>query len=144
MKSLSILITAAVMLFACGSNTQTENRRKDVGTKCYRYADERDSIRMSFQQENNLILGELSYRFFEKDKNDGSIRGVVLGDTIFAEYTFYSEGKESVREVAFLKKDSVLMEGFGETTTLNDKQVFVNKKTLQYDSKIFLSEVACD
>jgi hypothetical protein len=137
-------VLIAVVVFACsGSKTEQETKVKPVGSRCYRYTDGRDTILLSFQEENSLILGELEYKFFEKDKSSGGIRGVMINDTIFAEYDFYAEGKKSTREVAFLKRDSVLMEGFGKTSMLNDKEVFDDKKALQFDSKIFLSEVAC-
>jgi hypothetical protein len=143
MKGL-FLAMIAVVVFACsGGKNEQETKAKPVGSRCYRYTDGRDTILLSFQEENSLILGELEYKFFEKDKNTGGIRGVMVGDTIFAEYDFYAEGKKSTREVAFLKRDSVLMEGYGKTSVMNDREVFENKKALQFDSKIFLSEVAC-
>ena len=139
-----MLFIAGMILCSCGGSSKTEQNHKPLGTKCYRYINGNDSILMSFQEENSLILGELKYNFFEKDKNNGNIRGAIFGDTIFAEYDFFSEGKQSTREVAFLRKDSVLMEGYGEITMLNDRQVFANKKAIQFDSKIYLTEVACD
>lgn len=138
------LIMIALMAFACGSSKEKqEELKKPLGSRCYQYTDGRDTILLSFQEENSLILGELEYKFAEKDRNSGGIRGMVIGDTIFAEYDFYSEGKKSMREVAFLKKDSVLLEGYGKTVMVNDRQVFEDKKAIQYDSKIYLSEVEC-
>jgi hypothetical protein len=144
MKGFWMLFIAAI-LCSCGGGSKTEQASpKAPGTKCYQYINGGDSILISFQEENSLILGELTYHFFEKDKNSGGIRGVVLGDTIFAEYDFFSEGKKSTREVAFLRKDSVLLEGYGQTAMLNDRQVFADKKAIQFDSKIYLTEVGCD
>jgi hypothetical protein len=144
MKLFLFLSVVAIVVCSCGSSSKTEEKKKDLGTKCYRYTDGKDSILLSFQEDNSLILGELEYKLYEKDKNSGGIRGVVIGDTIFAEYNFFSEGKESTREVSFLKKDSVLMEGYGETSIINGRQVFSDKKKIQYDSKIYLSEVDCN
>lgn len=144
MKCYYALLMAALVVACSGSKNEQETKAKPVGTRCYRYTDGRDTILLSFQEENSLILGELAYNFFEKDKSSGGIRGVIIGDTILAEYDFYAEGKKSTREVAFLLKDSVLMEGYGKTSMLNDRQVFDDKKALQFDSKIFLSEISCE
>jgi hypothetical protein len=38
------------------------------------------------------VVGNLCYRFFEKDKNDGTVIGKLQGDTLIADYTFMSEG----------------------------------------------------
>jgi hypothetical protein len=35
---------------------------------------------------NQIASGKLSYKFFEKDKNEGTLVGEIKGDTLFADY----------------------------------------------------------
>jgi hypothetical protein len=82
----------------------------------------------------------LTYNIFEKDGNMGSLRGRVIGDTILAAYTFQSEGVTSVREVAFLKKDSILVEGFAPMDEAGEH--FANRAELDFTG-IVLNAVNC-
>jgi hypothetical protein len=67
----------------------------------------------------------------------------MIGDTLIADYTFASEGTVSVREVAFLKKDHVLIEGFGDIEEKAGKSIFKNIATLRFDDKLALRETEC-
>ncbi len=85
---------------------------------------------MHLIRNGNLVTGELVYDYFEKDKNTGTIKGEMKGDTLFAEYIFMSEGINSVREVAFLQKGDDLIEGYGDVEEQTAKIVFKNKAAL--------------
>jgi hypothetical protein len=102
-----------------------------------------DSIRLHLTNQNNAVTGELEYQLAEKDANTGMLRGQMKGDTLFAEYTFQSEGMESVREVVFLKKGDGWVEGYGEVEEKNGKMVFKSNARLQFDDKTVLTKVAC-
>jgi len=65
------------------------------------------------------------------------------GDTLIAEYTFMSEGINSVREVAFLKKDQNYVEGYGEMEEKDGKTIFKNTAGIRFDTKATLVSVAC-
>lgn len=67
----------------------------------------KDSIFLQLHIDNNIVNGDLEYKRFEKDRNKGTIKGMFRGDTLFADYTFMSEGVMSVREVMFLKKEII-------------------------------------
>ena len=72
------------------------------------------------------------YQLKEKDRNDGTLRGTINGDTLIADYTFSSEGMLSMRQVAFLKEQNNLKEGFGELKLNNNQWVFTNPQELQF------------
>ncbi len=91
-------------------------------------------------QTGNLVTGELVYDYFEKDKNTGTIKGEMKGDTLFAEYMFMSEGINSVREVAFLKKGDSWIEGYGDVEEQTGKIVFKNKAALKFEINITLKK----
>ena len=99
-----------------------------AGDQCYTWNSNGSVIEMSFNVNSHQeVNGKLSYNLVGKDKNTGTLIGNMKGDTLIADYTFASEGTTSVREVAFLQKDGTFIEGYGETTQANDKEVFKDK-----------------
>ncbi|MCJ8163401.1 hypothetical protein MKJ04_01005 [Pontibacter sp. E15-1] len=102
-------------------------------TSCYQYLQGNDTVSLRLVQTGLLVTGDLTYNLFEKDKNRGTIKGAFAGDTLFADYTFQSEGMESVREVAFLKQNSALAEGYGEIKEIDGKMRFTDKSQLSFE-----------
>ena len=115
---LSHLLTLTIsgcMLWSCGSTGKTEEKAEPENTpsyQCYGSYTDTDSVFLKLTFLGDEVSGDLTYKLFEKDKNQGTIQGVMRGDTILATYQFTSEGRTSTREVAFLKKDNELVEGF--------------------------------
>lgn len=72
---------------------------------CYAYMGKKDTAFMHINIADSIVTGNLKYAIFEKDSNDGTLQGKLKNDTLLANYTFVSEGVESVREVVFLKKE---------------------------------------
>lgn len=116
-----------------------------VSKECYSAIVKRDTILMTLNTKGNqLISGKLSYNFYEKDKNFGTLTGKIKGDTLFADYAFMSEGIATVRQVVFLKKGNSFVEGFGEVVAdTNGKVTFKDAKRLQFEGSIVLSKVDC-
>lgn len=113
--------------------------------ECYQAVIERDTITLSVDVNSvNEFKGELDYSYYQKDKNFGTLLGNVKGDTIFADYTFQSEGKTSVRELAFLKKDAnTYIEGYGDIVQTNDKVSFKDKSKIKFDSNLVYNRIDC-
>ena len=101
------------------------------------------SVRLSFK-DSLVVTGDLTYKLYEKDENQGTLSGTIKGDTLIADYTFTSEGVSSVRQVAFLRKDNILMEGFGEVIDTKGKMVFKDIQKLKFDNKRVLSKSNCE
>lgn len=116
-----------------------------VSEECYSAIFKKDTISLSLNiKENQIASGKLSYNFFEKDKNEGTLIGELRGDTLIADYTFMSEGVSSVRQVAFLKKGNTYVEGYGDVVDDNKGKVtFKDTKQLKFDGKTVLSKVDC-
>ena len=111
---------------------------------CYQGIIKKDTINLSLHiEQNQEIKGELSYLFFEKDKNNGTVIGQMTGDTLKANYTFMSEGKKSEREIVFLRKGKIMIEAYGDVEQLESKTVFKDPKKLFFDSATVLTEVDC-
>lgn len=115
-----------------------------VYEECYLGILKKDTISMSLNIKGNQVFsGKLSYKFFEKDKNEGTLIGEIKGDTLLADYTFMSEGVSSVRQVAFLKRGNTFTEGYGDIEESNGRAIFKNTKQLKFDGKTVLSKVDC-
>ena len=113
--------------------------------ECYRAILKKDTISLTLNIKNGQFSsGNLSYNFYEKDKNQGTLVGERKGDTLYADYTFMSEGTSSVHEVAFLKKGDSYIEGFGDVVDDNKGKVtFKDKKQLKFDGNVVLLKVDC-
>lgn len=112
---------------------------------CYLYAKNKDTIKLMLKENKTLVTGEMVYNFFEKDGSHGTFEGIRKGDTIFADYNFEAEGTQSTRELIFLKKDDILLQGYGEVE-VDDQHTTVFKKgaKITFDEKFPLTAVSCE
>lgn len=138
------------MLLLLYGITETKEETKETTTKknepigCYEYAKDSTKLRLSIVITDNVVTGDLMVDYYQKDKNNGTIQGQMKGDTLFADYRFLSEGTNSVREVAFLRKGNEWVEGFGEVEEQNGKFVFKNKAALTFNNNMVLQKVSCN
>jgi hypothetical protein len=153
MKKTILLFTVLAGFFsACQQNKTTEQHIDSLAATpdtnaskaktCYAYIKDKDTVSLSLIIAGNAVAGNLNYNFYEKDKNAGTIAGIIKGDTIIADYTFQSEGTTSYRQIAFIKKGDQLLEGYGPTQETNGRRVFTNLAGLKYGD-ITLSPIAC-
>ena len=160
-KPLLLLAVVAAFVVACNSNKSessvadsTETAAADTAvhpvepatttsTSCYSYTKNRDTANLELKFAGEEVTGNLSYRLFEKDRNNGTIAGEIKGDTIIAEYTFASEGAQSIREVVFLKKGDQWVEGFGDVEEKKGKMTFKNRAALKFSDAITFSKTDC-
>lgn len=151
------ILTAAFIAMAMASCNKKEENKKPIetaapeatalvnGKTCYIYAKGRDTITMSLAMNANNANGELVYALDEKDRNEGTFSGTFIGDTLYAEYHFNSEGLSSVREAIFLRNGDILTEGHGEMEDKNNKMTFRNPKAVKFDNNsIILTKTDCE
>ena len=144
--NLYLLAVALVVLVSCnGQSDQNSEKSTPVSQplSCYTFVKGNDTIMLSFIVDQNAVKGDLTYNFFEKDDNTGTIDGTMQGDTLFADYKFQSEGKTSEREVAFLRRGDTMVEGFGEIKQESGKSTFKNRKRLNFESNLILTRSDC-
>ncbi|MCB0466496.1 MAG: hypothetical protein KDC78_12615 [Aequorivita sp.] len=160
MKKHLIIFTAFTTIIISSCKNKPKNEESEVITPeeadimesdanfpevaCYRYASEKDTVLLQMEKINNEVAGTLSYNYFEKDKNDGTFEGTMVDDTLFADYTFGSEGSVSVREVMFIKKGNKLVEGFGEVEEVDGKMKFKDNSKFILNNAMPLAEINCD
>lgn len=146
------LVVAALLItmVSCSNNNIRENTPATDSTdntdslvaasaqtapSCYQYINDKDTVSLSISGEAITVTGLLSYSYYQKDKSSGDIQGNMYGDTLIADYTFQSEGTTSVREIAFLKKDSTFVEGYGDVEEKEGKMIFKNRNTIKFTGK---------
>lgn len=120
-----------------------ENKVMVPVSGCYSFVKHKDTVLLKMDQFPNVVTGILSYHFYEKDNNNGDIDGTLHGDTLIADYKFMSEGKVSVRQVAFLLQDSSATEGYGPQEEKEGKMVFKNPGQLDFKNGIKLKKIQC-
>jgi len=151
--NLNSLFLCAGTMFLCllGCNqSPTQNSAVNMKTSsgdstfnvCYSSIIKKDTVLLNALMTGDSIKGSLGYKLYEKDQNNGIILGKMHGDTMRVNYTFMSEGKESVREVVFLKKDTLLVEGYGDVREDGGKMVFSNINSVKFDGLV-LVKVPC-
>lgn len=152
MKRLIFLALAGIAVACNNESTTKENATIKEKTEhasmpaptCYLGVSGRDSIQLTVIRDNEgLVNGELNYLFYEKDKSRGTYSGRMKGDTLFADYTYSSEGMESKREIAFLQQGNTFTEGYGDAMEIQGVMTFKNPYTLQFGKGFVLNQVEC-
>lgn len=144
-----VLILAGVLTWifnACNKRDQTQAEQinePEADSTCYLFVQARDSIKLSLLQQNGKIKGRLHFMFYEKDKSHGTIEGEMKGDTLFANYSFTSEGMLSYREVAFLKRDDSFILGSGEIENSGNTDVFKDHAAIEFSDGVILKNTDC-
>lgn len=148
-------LNAVIILFGCNDNsdkteknTATKNEAKEPeiaesSTSCYILENGKDTVSLKMIIDKDQVSGILLYHYFEKDRNRGYIKGKMKGDTIFANYTFMSEGIESKRDVVFLKKGDELMEGYAKINSVTGEPDFTDHSAIKFDEKFVLKKSDC-
>jgi hypothetical protein len=139
---LSFLLT--IIIFSCNNETEKTTPETDTiavspasaddpAHFCYEFITNQDTVQLELVVgPDDMISGDLLYQLAGKDRNKGTLKGVIYEDTILADYTFMSEGKQSVREITFLKKDSSLTEGYAAMEEADGKIQFKSGVIPQY------------
>ncbi len=130
--------------------TQDDKREVDnsgtvtLARGCYLYNDNGNTITLEILETGEDVLGKLTYALKEKDVNTGTFKGCLKIDKLIGDYTFRSEGQESVREVAFLVQGDRLIEGYSELDMKENKLEFINVDAINYNSTMPLTKTACE
>lgn len=150
MKKIKIYTTIfSIILMACNNPiknnvvSRSATKLNEPVATCYLYSRDKNVVSLQITIDNKMVTGNLIYNYFEKDKNIGNIVGVMMDDTLFADYNFKSEGANSIREVAFLKIGNQLHEGYGEVVEKSGKMVFKSRATLNFENKMPLTKTDC-
>ena len=125
-------------------NTNTKDNTKfDFLTGCYQNVLNGDTAFLKLNVHEFKVDGTLNYKRAQKDSNEGTFTGVIRGEIIVINYNFQSEGKNSMREIAFKIKGDQLIEGFGDILMKGDSSVFENVASLNFQDAQTFDKIAC-
>lgn len=154
MKYIFYILIAGFAFIACNNDKTVDSTVSETNTpgekssenkqECYTGNSGKDTVLLNLKTDGDKISGTLSYKFFEKDSNHGTVEGSMHGDTLLANYRYNSEGTSSVREVAFLKKGTSLQEGYGEKTEKDGSQKFKSPASLEFGKGFILERSDCN
>lgn len=144
---------ALLTMFSCqqpASNTP-ETDEQDTSTvtvtapastpvqQCYIKISGKDTSYLQFEINNEAIDGQLEYHLFEKDKNEGVIRGTIANNIITAEYGFLSEGTPSKRPVVFKLENDQVFEAIPSSFDAEGTPVFdKDQNKLKFENAPFV------
>ncbi|MEO6868039.1 MAG: hypothetical protein ABI168_00245 [Ginsengibacter sp.] len=156
-----IIFLSAVIIAGCNNGTTTkdnlqdlsndttknsnakDNSKFDLLTGCYQNVLNGDTAFLKINVHEFVVNGTLNYKRAQKDSNEGTFTGVISGEMIVIHYNFQSEGKKSMREVAFKIKGNQLVEGFGEILMKGDSAVFENVALLNFQNAQTFNKIVC-
>ncbi len=157
MKKIFFLGIVTVIVLSCNSgpgetpsepgtmdSAKPADNKMPATAACFAGITGKDTVKLEININDSIVKGNLSYKRYEKDSNTGTIEGTLKGDTLLADYTFMSEGQQSVREIIFLIKDSIAMEGYGNMEEKNGKMIFKNPSQIPFEKGSALHKVACE
>ncbi len=154
MKKLIVLSFVALTMLNCknkeqkteNSNSDLQEAAKDTTTTldlgCYVFNDGKNTVSIEITENGKEIKGNLTYALAEKDENSGNFTGELREGILIANYTFQSEGKETIRQVAFKVDGDKLIEGYGELN--NEGTAFKDLKNINFTSKMPLIKTDCN
>jgi hypothetical protein len=151
MKTICLL---AILIIAASCDLTKKDTEKDSLPKpgssstslihCYSFANENDTITLKLIHVGKSITGGLVYKLKEKDKNEGTIQGFMRDNLLVADYTFISEGMQSVRQVVFKQEENDLIEGYGDVIVTDGKAQFKSIDSLNFNESMKLKERPCN
>lgn len=111
---------------------------------CYVATIAKDVYSMQITSQDGLaVAGTLAYNNFEKDSSRGTLTGVYDGTMLLGDYSFSSEGMQSIAQVAFKKTPEGFVRGFGETQTVGTKEMLKDTTKLSYDNSPVFVKTEC-
>lgn len=84
-------------------------------------------------KENDKVSGTLMFDNFEKDSSSGTFEGTYRDGILFGNYSFQSEGMNSIMEVIFKKTENGFQRGFGPVDA--EGTAFTDISQITYDNQ---------
>jgi hypothetical protein len=144
MKQALVLLSIISGLYSCNNKSAGNGSNNTPPDGCYIWtSDNRDTVSLRLESNGANVTGKLMYGYFAKDKNTGTLQGKMSGDTLWAQYTFTSEGRRSTRAVVFLRKGETFTEGYGKLNEATGEPDLSDKTAIHFDGKTILKKTDC-
>ena len=112
----------------------TESPQASSIKGCYVATLSKDVYTLNVQSQiGDQISGTLAFKNFQKDSSSGTFEGTYQNGILFGNYSFMSEGMNSVLQVAFKKVGDNFVRGFGDMDTTGAR--FADVANLTYDEQ---------
>lgn len=156
MKKAGLVVSLLMLLLACNQQdspatgtpsdtTSKSGKLSEMPAKdCYTWVSGKDSIYFSLDLGTGIRHGLLVYDWAEKDRNEGIWKGTVDENILAGWYTFNSEGRQSVRQVAWKVVGNTLWPAYGPVKQQQDTFYFSDPVHLQFDSTHAWQQTPCD
>ncbi len=105
---------------------------------CYEMKTDKDVYSLLIASvQDGQFTGKLEFDNFEKDSSSGTYSGTYADGILLGDYSFQSEGMQSVMQVAFQKSGDSFVRGYGDVDATGTH--FSDVNTITYDSSMKLS-----
>ncbi|OAQ40536.1 hypothetical protein A5893_06195 [Pedobacter psychrophilus] len=117
---LTVGVVSLIILSSCNSNSKKAESKDSVETftmknaSCFRAISNTDTATLNYDQNGKKVVGELTFKFKDKENTSGTVIGEFKGDTLFVDYTFKLKGTEYKNPQVFLMQGNNLLQGAGE------------------------------
>ncbi len=109
---------------------------------CYVATLGKDVYTLSVLSEKDGVFdGTLSFKNFEKDSSSGSYKGTYKDGILLGDYSFQSEGMNSVMQVIFKKTGNDFVRGYGDLNS--DGTRFTDLSKITYDTSAVFKAGDC-
>jgi len=144
----SLLFTTS-LIYACNQEqSQLPSGKVDsTMTKvCYVAVDKSDTVLLTIINKTNSIEGNLTFHYTKGITYKGTLKGLMHGDTLLADYNFTTgDGKWRRNPVALLKRNGGLILGVGIIETAWGRNYFSKTQPIDYDKGRFIfKDVNCE
>ncbi len=100
---------------------------------CYAAIAQNDVYTLNVESQDGVdVTGTLEFKNYQKDSSSGLLTGTYKDGILFGDYSFRSEGTDSVMQVIFEKVGDNFIRGYGSMNT--DGTKFVNLDNVTYDA----------
>lgn len=154
MKTLHLLLTLAVgAAMSCNQTSSQTNKNTDTlktaatntpVNACYLQVTGKDSVLLRVNYQDSTVSGQLTYNYYEKDKNTGNITGTIHDGIIRANYQFMSEGTQSTRPVVFKITGDQAFEALSDSFSQEGLPVFAADNASLKFNNTPLEKTNCD
>ena len=83
-------------------------------------------------QEGEIVSGTLDFNNFQKDSSHGTLVGTYRNSILLGDYSFTSEGTDSVMQIVFKRVGDNFVRGYGPLDTTGTR--FSDLSQITYDS----------
>ncbi len=135
---LVVLFLSAIVLISINKNNEvtyippSPSTEEDSIKGCYVATIDKDVYTLNIQSQNGAqISGTLDFRNFQKDSSHGTFNGTYTDGVLLGDYSFSSEGTDSVMQVIFKKFGEDFVRGYGELDSTGTR--FSNLEGVTYD-----------